>query len=172
VDSLKPIPTANRKDPSAHRRGGSFLLRGHWLQWFGMFDRRHSCYPSLTLRLNGLRMEKNIMLRPVALLSSLLLPPSGYGRNSFGHMAVAYVAYRHLEPQTKARADKLILLNPLHDTWKKQLPAGRTAEQQNTILFMIASTWPDQIRGDKSYHADGPEDGAGERRQREHRLQR
>jgi hypothetical protein len=26
VDSLKPIPTANRKDPLAQERGGSFLL--------------------------------------------------------------------------------------------------------------------------------------------------
>jgi len=93
------------------------------------------------------------------LLSLLLLAPISYGWNGFGHMAVAYVAYQHLEPQVRARADKLLRLNPLYATWKKQLPAGLTTEQQNTMLFMIAATWPDQIRGDKSYHADGPEGG-------------
>jgi hypothetical protein len=30
---------------------------------------------------------------------------------------------------------------------------------RNTKLFMSAATWPDQIRGDKSYNADGPEGG-------------
>lgn len=93
------------------------------------------------------------------LLSLLLLAPSSFGWNAFGHMAVAYVAYQHLEPQTRARADQLIRLNPLYKTWKTQLPAGLTPEQQNTMLFMIAATWPDQIRGDKSYTADGPAGG-------------
>lgn len=93
------------------------------------------------------------------LLSLLLLAPSSYGWNGFGHMAVAYVAYQHLDPQTKARANQLIRLNPLYATWKKQLPAGVSASQRNLMLFMIAATWPDQIRGDHSYHADGPDSG-------------
>jgi len=93
------------------------------------------------------------------LLSLFVVVPTGYAWNGFGHMAVAYVAYQHLGPQTKARADKLLRQNPLYATWRKQLPDGLTAEQQNTMLFMIAATWPDQIRGDKSYHADGSEGG-------------
>jgi hypothetical protein len=93
------------------------------------------------------------------LLSLLLLAPSSYGWNGFGHMAVAYVAYQHLDAQTRARADRLIRLNPLYATWKKQLPSGLSASQRNMMLFMIAATWPDQIRGDHSYHSDGPENG-------------
>ncbi len=93
------------------------------------------------------------------LLSLLMLAPSSYGWNGFGHMAVAYVAYQHLDPAVKAHADKLLRLNPMYATWKKQLPAALTAEQQNTMLFMIAATWPDQIRGDKSYQSDGTEGG-------------
>jgi S1/P1 Nuclease len=93
------------------------------------------------------------------LLSLLLLAPSSYGWNGFGHMAVAYVAYQHLDPQTRARADVLIRLNPSYATWKKQLPAGLSASQRNLMLFMIAATWPDQIRGDHSYHSDGPDNG-------------
>jgi len=93
------------------------------------------------------------------LLSLLLLVPSSYGWNGFGHMAVAYVAYQHLDAHAKSRANQLIRLNSLYATWKKQLPAGLSTSQQNTMLFMIAATWPDQIRGDHSYHPDGPDSG-------------
>lgn len=93
------------------------------------------------------------------LLSLLLLAPSSYGWNGFGHMAVAYVAYQHLDPNVKAHADNLLRLNPLYATWKNQLPAGLPVDQQNTMLFMIAATWPDQIRGDKTYVSDGTEGG-------------
>src|SRR5271165_705525 len=111
--------------------------------------------PDCAVRQKGTFMRRVLTL----FLSLLLLVPSGYGWNGFGHMAVAYVAYQHLEPQTRGRADKLVRLNPLYATWKKQLPAGLTAEQQNTMLFVIAATWPDQIRGDKTYQADGTEGG-------------
>jgi hypothetical protein len=93
------------------------------------------------------------------LLSLLLLTQGSYGWNDFGHMAIACVAYQHLDPQTRSRADKLISLNPLYAAWKKQLPSGVSASQRKTMLFMIAATWPDQIRGDHSYHADGPNQG-------------
>ena len=56
-----------------------------------------------------------------------MLAPSSYGWNGFGHMAVAYVAYQHLDPGVKAHANKLLRLNPIYATWKKQLPAGLTA---------------------------------------------
>jgi len=92
-------------------------------------------------------------------LSLLLLAPGSYGWNGFGHMAVAYVAYEHLESTTRARANQLVRLNPLYATWKKQVPPGLSASQRNLMLFMIAATWPDQIRGDHSYHADGPDSG-------------
>src|SRR5208283_220298 len=93
------------------------------------------------------------------LLTLLLLAPSSFGWHGFGHMAVAYVAYQHLDPQVKARADKLIRKNPSYAAWKKQLPTGLTTEQQNTMLFMVAATWPDEIRADASYHDDGPVGG-------------
>ena len=93
------------------------------------------------------------------LLTLLLLAPSSYGWNGFGHMAVAYVAYQHLDPQTKAEADQLIRLNPMYATWKKQLPSGLSPSDQNTMLFMMAATWPDQIRNDHSYHSEGLENG-------------
>jgi hypothetical protein len=93
------------------------------------------------------------------LLSLFLLAPGSYGWNGFGHMAVAYVAYQHLDATTRARANQLVRLNPLYATWKKQLPPGLSPSQRNLMLFMIAATWPDQIRSDHTYHADGPDSG-------------
>ena len=93
------------------------------------------------------------------MLALLLLAPSSFAWYGFGHMAVAYVAYEHLDPRVKARADQLIRKNPSYAKWKAQLPAGLTAEQQNRMLFMIAATWPDEIRNDPSYHDDGPAGG-------------
>ena len=100
------------------------------------------------------------MRRLVALLlAALLLVPNSFGWYGFGHMAVAYIAYQHLNPQVRSRANALIRKNPSYSTWKKQLPAGLTADQQNLMLFMIAATWPDEIRGNSSYHDDGRSGG-------------
>jgi hypothetical protein len=99
------------------------------------------------------------MRRVFALVLSLLLAPGSYGWNRFGHMAVAYVAYRHIDATTRARANQLARSNPLYATWKKELPPGLSASQRNLMLFMIAATWPDQIRSDHTYHADGPDSG-------------
>ena len=100
------------------------------------------------------------MRRAFALvLSLLLLAPGSYGWNGFGHMAVAYMAYQHLDATTRSRANQLVRLNPLYATWNKQLPQGISVSQRNLMLFMIAATWPDQIRSDHTYHADGPDSG-------------
>lgn len=97
----------------------------------------------------------------VLVLSFLILPAPGFAWNSFGHMATAGIAYQHLNPTAKGSVNKLIVKNPSYKTWKASLPAGLTDEQRNLYLFMLASTWPDQIRGDSSFHDDGP--GGGNR---------
>ena len=93
------------------------------------------------------------------LLSLLLLASSSYGWFGLGHMAVAYIAYQHLDPAVKTRVDTLISKNPSYQTWKKGLPAGLSASDQKMMLFMIAATWPDQIRSDGIHKPDGPEGG-------------
>lgn len=99
------------------------------------------------------------MRRIIALICLLVLPANGFAWNSFGHMAVAWIAYQHLNPNTKSLVDSLIAKNPSYKTWKASLPPGITADQRNLYLFMIAATWPDQIRGDKSYHDEGGDHG-------------
>jgi hypothetical protein len=39
------------------------------------------------------------------------------------------------------------------------IPAGTSAKKKRMMLFMIAATWPDQIKGDGLHHPDGPAGG-------------
>lgn len=78
----------------------------------------------------------------------------------FGHMAVAYVAYQKLTPEKKVRVAQLLKKNPYYKTkWQALIPAGTPADQRDLMLFMIAATWPDQIKGDSSYVNDGTDGG-------------
>lgn len=75
-------------------------------------------------------------------------------------MAVAYVAYQKLTPEKKARVAALLKKNPYYKTkWKAMIPAGTPADQQDVMLFMIAATWPDQIKEDTAYNL--PDGAAG-----------
>ena len=84
-------------------------------------------------------------------------------------MAVAYVAYQQLTAEKKVRVAQLLKKNPYYNTkWKALIPAGTPADQRDLMLFMIAATWPDQIKSDSTYVSDGasggnhpPSDGSG-----------
>jgi len=75
--------------------------------------------------------------------------------NDFGHMTVAYLAYKKLNPQTKERADQLLKLSPAYDAWLARVTPGASEEEKNTEVFMLAATWPDTIKGDAKYQSDG-----------------
>jgi hypothetical protein len=75
-------------------------------------------------------------------------------------MAVAYVAYQKLTPEKKLRVAKLLKKNPYYKTkWQALIPAGTPADQRDLMLFIIAATWPDQIKGDPAYNL--PDGAAG-----------
>src|SRR5262249_6535010 len=81
---------------------------------------------------------------------------------SFGHMAVAYVAYQKLTPEKKTRVAQLLKKNPYYQTkWKAMIPAGTPADQRDMMVFMIAATWADQIKNDPDYDLRNHPDGAG-----------
>jgi hypothetical protein len=103
-------------------------------------------------------MKKSLRLLASTLLLVTLSAPA-YGWGNVGHMAVAFVAYKRLKPATRSRVDALVALNPKIDEWRAILPAGASAADQRMMLFMIAATWADQIKGDNSYHSDGSHDG-------------
>jgi hypothetical protein len=79
--------------------------------------------------------------------------------DSYGHMEVACVAYQHLSPQAKTRVDELIQLNPNYHEWSGWVPARTKTADKQLMLFMIAATWPDEIKSTAGYSNDGSHNG-------------
>ena len=86
-----------------------------------------------------------------------ILPPPLLAWGPIGHMTVDYVAYQRLTPAAKARVRDLLKLNPDFANWEKQIPAGTSADDHDRMIFMIAATWADDIKGDPKYSDDGPD---------------
>ena len=105
------------------------------------------------------------MVRILVAVSMGLLPtlatlaPPAYGWGDVGHMMVAFAAYQDLTTATKARANALVRKNPRHKDWVKLVPPGTPKADKDRMLFMIAATWADQIKGDSRYKSDGSHDG-------------
>lgn len=93
----------------------------------------------------------------VAILA--LFPASLFAWGPIGHMTVAGVAYEQLTPAAKARVRDLLKLNPDYPAWEKQIPAGTSADDHDRMIFMIASIWPDDIKGESNYSDDGTDGG-------------
>jgi hypothetical protein len=104
-------------------------------------------------------MNKAYRVSATSLILIVLLSTPTYAWNNRGHMMVAAVAYRQLNQQTRNRVDALLLLNPDRPNWLSLIPQGTPAAKRKMMLFMIAATWPDRIKGDSQYHSDGPNDG-------------
>jgi hypothetical protein len=75
----------------------------------------------------------------------LLFSNVALGWNGKGHEVVAYIAYQHLDSATRARVDALLKLNPCYDGWNS-IASSLPAEQQPVAIFMLAATWPDEIK--------------------------
>jgi hypothetical protein len=82
-----------------------------------------------------------------------------FGWGNVGHMTVAYAAYQKLTPAAKKRVAVLLKLNPDYKNgkWTKMIPAGTAPKFRPMMIFMIAATWPDQIKGETGYTDDGPD---------------
>jgi hypothetical protein len=80
-----------------------------------------------------------------------MLVPQAFAWNAAGHMMVAAVAYEQLTPAARARANRLLQLNPAYKEWS----AGRRGPLRDELIFMQASTWADDIKGKPGYLNDG-----------------
>jgi hypothetical protein len=69
-----------------------------------------------------------------------------------GHQAVAYLAYQKLTPQTRERVNQLLKLNPYYSNWLQRVSP---TEDLDTQIFMLASVWCDEIKGDPNFVSDG-----------------
>lgn len=100
---------------------------------------------------------RNLLICALLLTVMLSLPALAWDNE--GHMAVAYVAYQHLNPATKSRVDQLLQLNPDYNHWKAAVPSGTSAAKSKMLIFMMAATWPDFIKHKAGYSDDGSEGG-------------
>src|SRR5712671_5435587 len=95
----------------------------------------------------------------ICLLILVSLPASAFAWGPIGHMAVGYVAYQRLTPATKARVRDLLKLNPDYSGWEKQIPSGTSPGDHDMMIFMIATIWADDIKGEPQYSDDGSDGG-------------
>jgi S1/P1 Nuclease len=93
----------------------------------------------------------------LALLALTPAPLLAWG--PIGHMTVAYIAYQNLTSATRIRVRELLKLNPDYANWEKQIPSGTSADDHDRMIFMIASTWADDIKGEAQYSDDGSDGG-------------
>src|SRR5581483_2849313 len=129
--------------------------RPKWLS--GCMSMIHWC--GAYIRVGDTSMTSGRRLVASVLLCVLLLAQPGFGWNGHGHMVVAYLAYQKLTKKTRSRVGKLMKLNPDYGKWVAMLPAGTPVKYQRMMIFMIAATWPDQIKSDSNYSDDGSDHG-------------
>jgi len=67
--------------------------------------------------------------------------------------------YQQLTPQAKLRANALVRMNPKYDESVAWVPRTASAADKDMMVFMIAATWPDQIKSDPSSTSDGSHGG-------------
>lgn len=107
-------------------------------------------------------MRQRIRVLTLIALCAVFTSRCALAWNSIGHMTVAWVAYQQLTPAERSRAATLLALNPYFDKWKAMVPAGSTEEQANLYIFMMAATWPDEIKAEGSGYTGNNTPPAGE----------
>src|SRR5580698_3768900 len=106
-------------------------------------------------------MNRALQFTSAVFMTAILAQPI-MAWDSFGHMTVASVAYRKLDAHTRSRVDTLLMVNPYFSDptkWSALIPDGTTAAVRSRYIFMLAATWPDEIKSDDDYHDDGSHNG-------------
>src|SRR5262245_54095668 len=106
-----------------------------------------------------MNVSRNLRVVGAVLVVVLSIASPAVAWNSKGHMMVAYVAYRKLTPAARARVDELLRLNPDYGKWETTVPVTVSRAEKRLRIFMMASTWPDQIKVSESYTDDGTDNG-------------
>jgi hypothetical protein len=91
------------------------------------------------------------LTRIAALLLALLLG-NGQARawNSTGHMAIALLAWRQLDPSQRQAAHQLLRAHPHYVRYLAQHRPEEAAADE--WAFLRAATWPDWVRGSREHH--------------------
>jgi len=82
-------------------------------------------------------------LAAVVLAAAATLAQPAAAWNGHGHMLVAAVAWRKMQPASRTKVAELLKLNPMYPQWIAGVPAA----DRDAFAFQRAATWPDSIRG-------------------------
>ena len=78
------------------------------------------------------------------LVAALAVPSVARAWNAHGHMTIALIAYRRLDPAVRSKVDEILKSHPAFAEFKAKKPA--TFDDQGAWIFMMAATWPDLIK--------------------------
>lgn len=84
----------------------------------------------------------------------LLLPLPALAWNAAGHRLVACIAWNYLDEHSRSAVSRLLRAHPDYARWL----AKAAAEQSERSVFIEASTWPDDIRGDSRFYSAGKDE--------------
>lgn len=90
----------------------------------------------------------------VALAALLLLPLPAAAWNAAGHRLSALIAWQQLDERTREQIGRILAHHPDHGRWIART-GGLTPE---LAAFLEASTWPDEIKGDKRFYDAGKDE--------------
>jgi hypothetical protein len=94
-------------------------------------------------------------MRIIGAVIGLLMATPAVAWDDFGHMEVAQIAWKKLDPAVQTRVAQLLRINPQYAAWTVDV----APEKRDQIAFLRAATWADFIKSAPNYIKDGPEDG-------------
>ena len=80
-----------------------------------------------------------------------LSPLSASAWNAAGHRLSALIAWQHLDASTQVQLSFILARHPDHERWI----ARAKGVDPELAAFLEASTWPDDIKGDKRFYDEG-----------------
>jgi hypothetical protein len=107
-----------------------------------------------------LTVEPFSRARPCVALAAAFLacfPAAALAWNAAGHRLIAAIAWNEMSPEAREEAGALLRRHPDYPRWLKR--AGKKSadrgDRGDRHVFIEASTWPDDIRGDKRFYSAG-----------------
>ena len=92
-------------------------------------------------------------LRSICLLLLFCLPVTASAWNATGHRLVTRIAWDNLSDEGRQAATALLSSHPDHARWLQKV-VGNDVDR---AVFIEASTWADQLRGDQRFYTAGLE---------------
>jgi hypothetical protein len=83
-----------------------------------------------------------------------LAPRPAHAWNKAGHMLTGVIAYRALAARAPLAADSIVALLKRHPDYERQWRGyiAASGRPEGEMLFALAARWPDDVRGDSTYH--------------------